>query len=174
MLLYFIYPVLFVLIGRGINKLSQVVEAGRSVAALIADSNNLSTLRGIDNYASLIQVYTLYACIVRLSMLRPATSPYKQMVGIIGLRPKEAAPIVGYLITSEDILIMAMVHSDTACVKSPVIPHLLQGDLVPGYVLYLPILPHIARTGVVRHNIDRYIKNAPNGIAETSLIEGSK
>ena len=33
------------------------MEAGGSVAALIADSNNLSTLRGIAKYASLIQVH---------------------------------------------------------------------------------------------------------------------
>ena len=33
------------------------MEAGGKVAALNADSNNLSTLRGIDNYASLIQVH---------------------------------------------------------------------------------------------------------------------
>jgi len=34
----------------------QVLAVGRSVAALIADSNKLSTLRGIDKYPSLIQV----------------------------------------------------------------------------------------------------------------------
>ena len=42
---------------------------------------------------------------------------------------KGAAPIVGHLITSEDTL--------TVCVKSPVIPHLLQGDLIIGYVPYI-------------------------------------
>ena len=30
-----------------------------------------------------------------------------------------------------------ILHSYTACVKSPVIPHLLQGDLIIGYVPYI-------------------------------------
>ena len=42
--------------GQGISKVGQVLAAGRSVAAVIADSNKLSTLRGIDKCPSLIQV----------------------------------------------------------------------------------------------------------------------
>ena len=75
-------------------------------------------------------------------------------------RGKHAAPTVGNLITS----VLHMLHSCTVCVKSPMIPHLLQGNLIIGDALYTgaidvlisqnPTLPHYSPyyvLGVVVH-----------------------
>ena len=44
----------------------------------------------------------------------------------------------------------------TVCVKMPVIPHLLQGDLIIGGAPYIGEIekPHLAHPGVVGHNND--------------------
>ena len=54
--------------------------------------------------------------------IMPHYPPYGQMEGNIGALTEEAAPIVGHLITSEDILNTAMVSvycTVTLCVSNP-------------------------------------------------------
>ena len=62
------------------------------------------------------------------------------MAGNIGALTKGGSPYSRALITSEDILNTAVVSvycTVTLRVKSPVIPRLLQGDLIIGYVPYI-------------------------------------
>ena len=42
--------------GRGITEVAQIPGAGRNVAALTADNNRLASLKGLHNFASLVQV----------------------------------------------------------------------------------------------------------------------
>ena len=70
----------------------------------------------------------------------------------------------GSLLTSEDVLNTTMFSVyciPHVCVKVPVIPHLLQGDLIIGgapYIGEIDVLssknPHLAHPGVVGHNND--------------------
>ena len=42
--------------ARGITEVAQIPGAGRNVAALTADNNRLASLKGLHNFASLVQV----------------------------------------------------------------------------------------------------------------------
>lgn len=103
------------------------MEAGGSVAALIADSNNLSTLRGIDRYASLIQVHSVLVLCTYLGRV-PLRLVRADGRHIRWFQLNGTAPFIGHLVISKDVLITVMISIDChICVK---IPHLLQGDLI--------------------------------------------
>ena len=105
------------------------------------------------NHISLKKGRTKYYAPINIM---PHYPPYGQKAGNIGALTKGGCPysrafdyLWRHLEYGNGLRIL---HSYTACVKSTVIPHLLQGDLIIGYVPYIgaidmqinqiPTLPH--------------------------------